>query len=165
MLRKMMSSQNALYRRSSSTFDSFLRQGLIKFGFWFALILLPLQLAGSSDDIEFVLNSVAAWFIIEFDNTDDKEFQRTDMAEPDPQPDRKQDSETDQQPNNAGPTDHTTSHGDDPHVPSQDPKQDSEPDQQPNKNGPTDHTTSHGDDTHVPKQELFFSARSGELEA
>jgi hypothetical protein len=37
-------------------------------------VLLPIQLASSRDPFDFVLNSVAAYFIVELDDTDEKDF-------------------------------------------------------------------------------------------
>jgi hypothetical protein len=38
-------------------------------------VLLPIQLASSRDPFDFVLNSVAAYFIVELDDTDEKELE------------------------------------------------------------------------------------------
>jgi hypothetical protein len=44
-------------------------------------VLLPIQLASSRDPFDFVLNSVAAYFIVELDDTDEKEFLLGDEEE------------------------------------------------------------------------------------
>ena len=49
-------------------------------GMQLLIALLPLQLAGSTNPFDFVLNAVAAYFVIEMDDIDTKAYNRIDRA-------------------------------------------------------------------------------------